>query len=183
VCSQLGGKKSGFGIGRIVLGMLTYEKWSTQSGSLPRAEGNLSDRRHHFSLISKEILHWLSVRFRSGCSWVREDAGQMLAIYYIYMFSEWLRAQRKVTLSHRKGVCKHRRCFFSYFDCVSLSYDLSNRGGEGSRWVHSKYRGRAKLECLLRRFGWLKLEYKEGLYQLLLPSPSKERDELTNYKY
>lgn len=89
------------------------KNWSMQSGSLPRAEENLSDRWHHFSLISKEILNWLSVKFRFVCSRVKEDEGQMQsrcradASDIVHMFSERLKALRKITLSHRKGVCKY----------------------------------------------------------------------------
>lgn len=125
--------------------MLIYEK----NGALevevcPEQKETSADRWHHFSLTSKEILNW-QVPDSDLCS---PDAGQIRArsgqIHSTYRFSGWLRALRKVTRSHGKGTCEYCTWFFSYSDggnCVSLSYDLSNRGGEGSRWMCSKYIG------------------------------------------
>lgn len=57
--SQLGGKKSGFGAGRIVLGMLIYEKNGAHEVEVcPEQKETSADRWHHFSLTSKEIVNW-----------------------------------------------------------------------------------------------------------------------------
>lgn len=163
-----------------------WKKWSTRSGSLPRAEGNLSWQMAPFFIDQQRDLELASARFIFVFSWVREDAGQIRArsgqIHSTYRFSGWLRALRKVTLSHGKGMCEYCISYSDGGDCVSLSYDLSNRGGEGSRWMCSKYVGRAKLKCsedLVDR-SWNTVRV---LCQSFLPSPSKEWDGLiTNLK-
>lgn len=160
---------------------MEHAKWkSAQSRRKPQlTDGTI----FHWPAKSRELA---SARFIFVFSWVREDAGQVRArsgqIHATYRFAGWLRALRKVTLSHGKGTHEYCISYSDGGDCVSLSYDLSNRGGEGSRWMYSKYIGRAKLKCsedLVDR-SW---NTGRVLRQSFLPSPSKEWDGLiTNLK-